>query len=307
MTAPESVTVSALLPVRNGMPYLPAALRSLQLQTRRLDEIIIVDDGSDDETPAILRKQADEDPGIKIVSQRPAGLVSALNRGLETAKGTWVLRLDADDVARPQRLEAQLSFISNNPDLVFVGCAYGFIDKDGRRLGRNTHLVMREPGRFDPLHDPNVPHQGVIYHRETVLDVGGYRELVPAEDLDLWLRLAEDHELGYIDDVLVDVRIRRDGISTSRFMEQRLMWAYVRTCARARRLSEPEPDFDDWRSTYRVRPAKRLRWKAEHSLRLAATSWAEGQYVIAVGSAVRGLALHPPSVWKKARRLKRHK
>ena len=301
----EKKTVSALMPVRDGMPFLPSALRSLQEQTRPLDEILIVDDGSTDGTASFLAREGERDPSIRVLSQPPSGLVVALNNGLQEANGAWVARLDADDVARPDRIRSQLAFLESNPEVAFVGCAYGFIDKNETPFRLNTHLNMQEPARFDPMKDPNVPHQGVMFHRQSVLDVGGYRELVPAEDLDLWLRLAEQCPLGYLDRPLVDVRIRRDGISSSRFIDQRRMWSYARACANARRSGQREPDLDGWSSRNPASSAKRRRWKSEYAIRLAAACWAEGDRTGALASAAKALALHPPSVVKKASRLKR--
>lgn len=298
-------TVSALVPVRNGMPYLGDALVSLQRQTHAPDEIVVVDDGSDDGTPDFLRLASRADSRVRVLTGPAAGLVEALNLGLGETRSDWIVRLDADDVALPHRIETQLRFLGENPDCVLVGSAYGFIDTSGRPLGRSTHLEMTTPRRFDPLHDPNVPHPSVMFRRDAVLELGGYRQLVPAEDLDLWLRLADRHPLGYLDDVLVDVRVLGNSISTSQFRAQRLMWAYVRTCARNRVAGDPEPLFEEWVDVYRPGWKKRLRWKAELSMRLAASSWAQGHRGRAVLRAAEASLYHPPTLGKKARRLRR--
>ena len=298
-------TISALIPVRDGMPYIVGAIRSLQGQTRPLDEIVVVDDGSQDDTPAVLRDEATNDGRIRVVTLPASGLVAALNRGLAAAQGTWIARLDADDVARPNRIQTQMAFVEVHPNLALVGCAYGFINRDGERFSRDTHLTMRQSPTFDPLHDPNVPHQGVIFKRQAVMEIGGYRDLVPAEDMDLWLRLAERQTLGYCDEALVDVRIRRDGISSTRFFDQRIMWSYVRDCARARRTGRNELDFTSWLASYEPGTAKKRRWAAEYAIRSSAAAWADGKRLTAVATAAKAGILNPASVVTKARRLKR--
>ena len=104
--------ISVLTAVRNGLPHLAAAIASIREQSLPDWEWILVDDGSTDSTGALLADQAREDPRLRVLTVRAEGLVPALNRGLEAARAPIVARMDADDVAHPERLENVISKIS---------------------------------------------------------------------------------------------------------------------------------------------------------------------------------------------------
>ncbi|PLX95140.1 MAG: glycosyl transferase, partial [Desulfuromonas sp.] len=120
MTKPQ---VSILMPVRNEERFLPAALRSIQKQTLRNWELVVVDDGSCDRTPEILRSFAKSDQRIRIFSQSAVGLVQALNRGLQACSAPLVARMDGDDICHPLRLEKQLQRFRDDPSVGLVACS----------------------------------------------------------------------------------------------------------------------------------------------------------------------------------------
>ena len=106
------------MPIRNGMPFLDEALRSVFEQTLDDFELIVVDDGSTDATPDVLARQRDE--RLRVLDGAGAGLVAALTHALSEARGAYVARMDADDVSEPQRLERQVELLDRNPRVGMV-------------------------------------------------------------------------------------------------------------------------------------------------------------------------------------------
>jgi len=189
--------VSILLPVRDEEQHLSNALRSLQRQTFRDWELVVVDDGSSDKTPGILKTFAAKDPRIHIIRQPAKGLVSALNRGLDVCKAPLVARMDGDDVCHPERLNKQITVFQKDPSLTLVAsCVRHFprMTIQRRMLAyedwQNEILIHADIIRNLFVESP-FAHPSVMYRREAVIAVGGYRQKAWAEDYDLWLRLAE--------------------------------------------------------------------------------------------------------------------
>lgn len=189
--------VSILLPVRNEEQFLPAALRSIQRQTYDNWELIAVDDGSTDATTNILQNFADHDPRIHIVRQSADGLVAALNRGLNECKGTFVARMDGDDICHPQRLHKQFEMFDKDPTLTLVASAVRHFP----RMNIQGGLLAYEEWQNKLLDHADImtnlfvespfAHPSVMFRREEVIAAGGYHDEAWAEDYDLWLRLAE--------------------------------------------------------------------------------------------------------------------
>lgn len=180
------------MPVRDGARFLGPTLRSVA----RLQgdfEVVVVDDGSVDETPRLL---AATDARFRVLTQPRAGLVAALNRGLEAARGRYVARVDADDLVHPTRLLAQLAR-ARAEDLTVVGTGVRCfptqrIQSGLRRYERwqNALISHAEMARSRFVESPLV-HPSVLFEADAVRAVGGYRAVGWPEDYDLWLRLFE--------------------------------------------------------------------------------------------------------------------
>ena len=126
----EPPDVSVLLPVYNGERYLAGALRSILLQTFPRYELIVVDDGSTDDTGGILKSHSDS--RIRVVRHaRNLGLVAALNTGLAASRGRFIARMDVDDISLPMRLERQVAFLSRNSHV--GACGSWFRASDGHK------------------------------------------------------------------------------------------------------------------------------------------------------------------------------
>src|ERR1700722_2036753 len=115
--------LSVLMPVFNGGRFLAAAVESILKQSLRDFELIAIDDGSTDQSASLLSQLAGSDDRIRVIRQANAGIVTALNRALELARGEYIARMDADDAALPSRLARQAAFLDGHPDVAVVGSA----------------------------------------------------------------------------------------------------------------------------------------------------------------------------------------
>ncbi len=226
--------VAVLLSVHNGAPWVGDAIASVLGQTDRELELIVVDDGSTDATPAVLALAAAGDGRVRVVRQHHAGLTKALNRALALAAAPLVARLDADDVALPERIARQRAFLEAHPDVGLLGTACREVDAAGREL-----RVVRPPTDDAALRralirrNPFV-HSSVMLRRALATAAGGYDEsLAVAQDYDLWMRLSSSTRLANLTEPLVTRRLVVGRVTALRDDERlraeaRVRWRAVR-------------------------------------------------------------------------------
>jgi glycosyltransferase involved in cell wall biosynthesis len=186
--------VSVLLPVRDEAPYLGEALESLSAQTFADFEVVVVDDGSVDESAEIAAAHAADDSRFRLLRAPRSGLVDALERARSHARGRFLARMDGDDVALPERLSVQLDALEvERLDACGTGVAYfpeAEIRDGSRRYERWLNgLVTTEAAARDVFVECPLPHPTLLVRREAVAAVGGYRRCDWPEDYDLVLRL----------------------------------------------------------------------------------------------------------------------
>ena len=226
MTAPP--TVSVLLPVRNGMPFLPAAIDSVLHQTFDDFELVAIDDGSTDGTAEYLQGLADR--RVRVLSSPAPGLALALNAGLAVARGRYVARQDADDWSAPDRLARQVAWLDDRPDVGVLATAASFVDARGETVDspwtRTVHaqwdaaLSPEQIARLMPL-TCCIFHATVLARTALLREAGGYdHATVPAEDYDLWLRLLPEHRFARLPERLYTVRMHAESSSAVRRAEQ---------------------------------------------------------------------------------------
>jgi glycosyltransferase involved in cell wall biosynthesis len=209
--------VSVLLPVRNGMPWLPAAVESVLRQTFDECELIVLEDGSTDDTPAWL--EAVRDSRVRVISTGGIGIARALNVGLEAARGTYIARQDADDESLPTRFERQVAILDGCADLDVIATVADYIDEAGHAVDdewvktiRHQQDVALTPEAIAALMPLTccVTHGSIMTRADVVRNAGGYRaEFVPADDYDLWLRLLPRHRFAKIAEPLYRYRIHQ--------------------------------------------------------------------------------------------------
>lgn len=205
---PDIPSISVLLPVYNARKYLAEAMDSLLAQSGPALEILAVDDGSTDGSLRLLRRYANRDGRVRIISRANTGIVGALNDAIAQSRGEFLARMDSDDVALPDRLAKQAQFLAANPDIVCVGTQVRLIDPYGVELPEKwqPRLELEHEKIEQGLLRGNgwaLIHPTVIMRREPVEAVGGYRrQFQHAEDIDLYLRLAEIGRLANLPEVL---------------------------------------------------------------------------------------------------------
>lgn len=205
--AVESVPgVSILLPARNASRTLSLALASLLDQTYRDFEILLLDDGSEDDTPALARRS--NDTRLRFLADgRHLGLAARLNQGIDAARGRYVARMDADDVSFPERLARQVGFLDAHPDVDLLGCRAVVFRDDGRVVGllpfAGTHAALyARPWRGIPLPHPGWMGRRAWFERHRYRDP----EVLRAEDQELLLRAAPVSRYACLEDVLLGYR-----------------------------------------------------------------------------------------------------
>lgn len=200
--------ISVLLPVRNAADTLPAALDSLLAQTHAEFEMLCLDDGSDDAasrfsdtlagpgrgTRAILEGYARRDRRIRLFFLPRGGIVQALNHGLRQARGSFIARMDADDVCHPQRLERQAAYLEGHPDIGLVACRAVFGGDPERAGGYKRHLdwtntlLTHEQISLGRFRESPLVHPTVMFRAELAQRHGAYADGPFPEDYELWLR-----------------------------------------------------------------------------------------------------------------------
>ena len=215
MTAPR---VTVLIPAYNAAAHLPAALTAVRAQDYADLEILVIDDGSTDDTPALLA--AVDDPRLRVITQHNTGLVGALNRGIEEARGELIARMDADDLIPRWRIGAQVRALDADPALVVVGTDYAMFGAvRGRvRLPRTDRACRRRLALASS-------HCGAsVVMRRNVLWQTGIRfrsRYAHAEDYRMWTELAEHGRLGNIGGVGYHYRMHAGQVSRVHQRDQR--------------------------------------------------------------------------------------
>lgn len=206
--------VSVILPVFNGGAYLILAVESVLAQTFADFELIIINDGSTDDSWDVIQNYAREDGRIRAFSQTNKGLVATLNRGLGKARGLYLARMDSDDICFEHRFAAQVKALDSRPELGIVGGALVLIDGEGRVVSKHTYpRGQRLKERM--LYGALLCHPLVMGRTELFRKAGGYRSYYRyCEDYDLWLRLSQLTELDNLTDALLFYRMHEANITS---------------------------------------------------------------------------------------------
>jgi glycosyltransferase involved in cell wall biosynthesis len=213
-------TVDIITPAYNAAKYLPAAIESVESQTFGDWRILLVDDGSTDDTAEIVAPYvARLGPKLKYIRKANAGLPAARNTAISNSDAEFLALLDADDAWLPNRLEDSLKCFENRPQ---VGLSYGHIariDQDGKILDTLDMRQENGEGRIAPyiyMRKVQLPCPTMTFRRRCVEEVGTFDETMRAtEDRDMWLRIALRYEVALADKVLAYYRVSSDSMSTN--------------------------------------------------------------------------------------------
>jgi len=215
--------VTWLIPVLNGMPYLTETLASIEAQTYTNWEILVWDNGSTDGTIEELEKWIPSRLVGRVITGNPQSVGGSLAEMVKICNTEICARIDADDINLPNRLEKQLQFLSDHPEIAVLGSWMYFIDKKGR-LKQDLYKVPLN--HDDIVHDMltgnAIPHPSVMFRRSAVLNVGNYSNLPQCQDFDLWLRILQQYQLANVEIPLVKYRIHEKSITNIAIRGNRL-------------------------------------------------------------------------------------
>ena len=250
--------------VHDGARWLREAVDSILGQTLADLELIVVDDGSTDATADILAGYRDR--RLSVVRQSRAGLTRSLNRGLGLATAPLLARLDADDVARPERLARQVAFLDAHPEVAVLGTGCREIGPDGEARGvyappADDAAIRRALIRRNPF-----VHSSVVMRRSAIQAAGGYDGTVAvAQDYELWLRLSRVARMANLPEPLVLRRLAPGRVSVARDTER------LRTEVRVKLRALLSGAYPPWCAIFLLKPLAAL------ALPAPVRRWARGR------------------------------
>ena len=230
--------------VHNGDPFLDLTLKSILSQTYENFELLIMNDGSTDDSVDIIRSF--DDDRIKVFSQEQAGLAFSLNRLIERSNGELIARADADDIYLPKRLESQVQVFCKHPEVGVVGSFFDEIDEKGNKLcTRRFPVTNSEIVRYFRI-GSCVMHPVVMFRKEIIERIGGYNETIQfAQDYDLWTRLSSMTNFSNVPGVLFKYRTHKKAISHKNKANQVSIHRRIRSAYWAQIEQEPL-DISKW-------------------------------------------------------------
>ena len=209
----SKVKISILMPAYNAAKYIGEAIDSVLMQTYVLFELIIVNDGSTDNTVDVIHSYKDD--RIVLIDQEHGGVSKALNTGLAVARGAYIARFDADDICYPDRLQKQFDFLETHSSFLIVGSDAEYMLENGEHLfnfsciGHTHEDLMAKLYFYCPF-----IHSSVMYRKEAVLRAGGYSLLAHNfEDYFLWTRLATMGKLYNLPEIIIRIRFNPESVT----------------------------------------------------------------------------------------------
>lgn len=204
---------SVILPVYNGAKTLNRALCSILSQTREIDELVIVNDGSSDSTDEIIDSWVNKLPIVKVTNSPNLGLTQSLRRGVEHASGNLLLRIDADDLWLENHVESIVALKRRSPDAILLAArAEMRAEVGGQRLGESLECDNTNVRRH-LLWDNPLVHSAVAIDKSAYNRVGGYTGPTYAEDYDLWIRMLEKGKFECTDKISVVYMVSQTSVS----------------------------------------------------------------------------------------------
>ena len=304
MSTPE---LSVIVPVYNGAAYLRETLDALLAQTFKNFELVVVDDGSKDNSGDIVRSL--NDGRIRLIRQENRGLCHTLNRAIQEARAPLIARNDQDDVSLPNRLERQMTEFARHPGALAM---YSHYTKFGRRRKwSNADKQEASDGTVqeaDPVKVGCMLGSTMIARTQALREVGGYRqEFYPCDDYDLEMRLAETGKILLLRERLVAYRFHVSANTYRLFgvMQDKSRW--VEENHRRRLRGEPEKVFEQFLTSQDL--GRLARWHqrrldaANLHMRVAGQRYLDGQDFAAGWHSGVSLALNPMNIFRRVKRL----
>ena len=243
--------VSVLMTVYNGMPYLPTAVKSILDQTLQDLHFVIVNDGSTDGTKEYLASL--DDDRIDVIHQENRGTAAAANHGLSLVKTPYLARMDADDVAVANRLEVQLKYLQENPDVGLVGGQVVPMGDHGE--GRSLALPLRHDAidRCLMLGQHALAHSSLMMRTNVLKSIGGYWKHRLVDDVDMMIRMGEVSKLANVSDILLKYRVHANSVNGRGQMRLHQSYQYAIKLAQLRRAGQPAITVEEFEAMQRDR------------------------------------------------------
>ena len=214
-----SPLVSVILPVFNSEDYVKESIRSILNQDYREIEVIVIDDGSSDDSGLIINKLASNDTRIRHFKQSNKGLVETLNRGLELSQGKYIARMDADDISLPGRIRKQVETMEANPELVLCGTWFKEVE-NGDKL--HKLFCKDEKIRVRSLFSPMFCHPSIMARADVAKKIRYEGSFFRAEDYLYWVELMSIGKVCNLPEVLLKYRVHQNQVSSDRDKQRKV-------------------------------------------------------------------------------------
>ncbi|WP_343704632.1 glycosyltransferase [Chitinophaga sp.] len=227
---PETPAISVILPVYNSAAYLAATMESILSQTFGNFELIVINDGSTDNSASIIRSFTDS--RIRYLEQPNSGLVATLNRGIAEARGQYLARMDGDDICLPQRFAKQAAWLDAHPQTAVVGCFVTFINEKGEETGawpedRANYTAAQIRQALPYLNC--MAHPGIMARTAAMRQYGYNPAQRHIEDYDLWLRMQANGEvMEKVPEALLLYRVHGTSITSHHLKKKNVFYKHFR-------------------------------------------------------------------------------
>ncbi len=301
--------VSVIVNVFNGEAHLREAIDSVLAQTMSELELLVVDDGSTDNTAEIVKQFMSTDPRVKLLQQANQGIAAAMNLGLSEAKCDWVAHLDADDRMHPERLEWQLEYVSKHPKVSVLASYATMVNNRGQPIGFSRRPVDSDRAirELQPREVLEIVHSSVLMSRQALESIGNYPSGHPGvEDRELWSRLATaGYRLTVLPELLTEYRLHGNSLTAQRAKSMTRLGLYIDANFIRRAQGQPAISWEIFGQLMerrsRLRRWMEYRESTAHIWYLnAARSYAEGRRGRCVLYALMSTTLRPIATTQRA-------
>jgi glycosyltransferase involved in cell wall biosynthesis len=305
-----SIDLTVIVPIFNGMPHLAETIDSILVQGQPRFELLLINDGSNDEGRTKSYLDSLTDSRVRVIHKDNEGLCLTMNLGFREARGSYVARVDQDDLCAPRRFEIQHTYLESHPtvDVVFSH-TYKFGDK---RVWHNPDKMSGGTAQkrvitYDALQHGSILHSTMMGRRSVFLEIGGYRQAYyPSDDYDLGLRLTEQYTVHILPDPLVLYRFHAGANTYKYFDRMQTTSRWAKDNARRRRSGLEERSLENY-----VQEGLPARWEhlnrkrkdaGRFYIRQAGQYFLDGRYGAAVFPLIIGTSLAPLAVFSRLSR-----
>lgn len=211
--------ITVLIPAYNAELYIAEAIESILNQTYTNFELIIINDCSTDSTEKIIKEYAKKDSRLVLINNKQNLRISkTLNKGLNIAKGKYIVRMDADDWSYPDRIEKQVKLMENNPEVVLSSGNMEICDSEMNVKNKSNLPTTNENIRKVILQYNPMVHPAMIFKRDVALSIGGYNEETKSEDYMFTIDMSSKGELANLQDVILKYRVIESSLTGSKML-----------------------------------------------------------------------------------------